>query len=576
MRARRNGADHPIVIVGGGPAGSVAALCLERLGHRALVLERAQFPRYSVGESLLPGTLAILERLGVAEAVRRARFTRKSAATFVWGEQRAPWSFSFATPKTAPWIHDHSFQVTRAEYDRILLDAAAERGATVRQRCEVLDVGLDASGRSATVRWRDGQTEESLATDFVIDASGARGVTARKLGLRRWDAYYRNMAVWSYFAGGKRYRGALEGNTLSVAFADGWIWIIPLKDDIYSVGVIADLADDKLRQLGADPFYHHCLSRCPLAGELLAGARQSDVVRVVRDWSYDATQLSLGALFLAGDAACFIDPLFSQGVHLATYSAMLAAAAIDRLRFCPDERTAVHAWYDTAYRAAYERYHKFVAAFYACNADADSPFWRSRRIRGAEDLRFADKDWFAALAGVDGAEPDAGVAALPDRAAQLAELWQHGQRSLDDDLDANELALRRLRWAAELMKDLQALAAIHWRPAEVRLVSSYKVNPGSFRLEPQLFLGDETGRTMSAYPVSPAHGALFASLQQTPLSYRDLVAALKPLGGEASPLQLVGRLWEAGFLHGEDSQGRPARVRSQLRFGGVGNEDDLS
>src|SRR3954470_19282669 len=123
--------QRQVVIAGGGPAGSVAALCLRKLGREVTLLERQPFPRYRIGESLLPGTISILSRLGLAELIAAANFPKKRAATFVWGDDRPPWTFPFATPKALPWVFDHAYQVNRAEFDKILLDAAAERGAEV-------------------------------------------------------------------------------------------------------------------------------------------------------------------------------------------------------------------------------------------------------------------------------------------------------------------------------------------------------------------------------------------------------------------------------------------------------------
>jgi 2-polyprenyl-6-methoxyphenol hydroxylase-like FAD-dependent oxidoreductase len=153
--------------------------------------------RYRLGESLLPGTLSILTRLGVADTVNEAGFVRKKAATFIWGGGRPPWSFTFGTPKTAPWVYDHSLQVTRAEYDHILLKAAAEHGAEVREECEVSDVNLSTNGVPSTVTWKDDAGNEgTLEADFVIDASGLRGSLSQKLTTREWTSI-RNMAIWS-------------------------------------------------------------------------------------------------------------------------------------------------------------------------------------------------------------------------------------------------------------------------------------------------------------------------------------------------------------------------------------------
>ncbi len=567
---------RPVIIAGGGPAGSVAALCLTRLGHDVVVLEKEKFPRYRLGESLLPGTLSILARLGVMDRIEAANFVRKRAATFLWGPDQEPWTFTFSTPRTAPWVYDHAYQVTRAEFDKILLDAARERGAEVREEHEVTDVRMEGNGGPVTVSWRNGDLDGSLRGDFVIDASGSRGIIARKMNMRRFDGYFRNMAVWSYYRGGRRFRGDLEGNIFSATFREGWIWIIPLKDDVYSVGAVVDQsASARMRAIGIETFYQECLERCPLAMEILAGATRSEKVRVIREWAYDASSVSLGRAFLCGDSACFIDPLFSQGVHLATYSAMLAAAGIDHLYRTPQDHDAVHGWYEKSYREAYNRYHEFLAAFYSVNSGLDSTFWRNRKIEGAEDRRFAGKEWFSALAGHQEAGAG-GIGELEARAAALSELWQHSRNEVTDQFDETELSLRRLRWASELMRDFRRMARITWVPREARLVSSFKVHPTSFRLERQHFIADEHGRAMTSYPLTEAHRRLFDSLKTHPLSYRELAGKLKDLKGPGTPVQIIGRLTENGFLEGFDQHGDPVRIRAALRFGGVGAEDDIS
>jgi flavin-dependent dehydrogenase len=567
----------PVIIVGGGLAGSVGALCLRKLGHDVVLFEKTKFPRYQIGESLLPGTLSILTRLGVVDKIKAANFTKKRAATFIWGSGRPPWSFTFSTPKTAPWVYNHAYQVNRAEYDQILLNAAREHGAAVKESHEATDFELALNGEPVRVSWKNCERKGILEADFVIDASGARGLTAKKMKLRRYDEYFRNMAVWSYFKGGKRFKGDLDGNIFSVTFKEGWIWIIPLKEDIYSVGVITDKANNaRMREVGQNAFYHECLKMCPLAMDIIETATQCDKVQVVREWAYEATSLSIGGFFLCGDSDCFIDPLFSQGVHLATYSAMLAASAIDYLYQHPEEAPEVHAWYGQSYRQAYNRYHEFLSAFYSCNSEQESDFWSKRKIKDANDSRFEGKDWFTAMTGQNIEAGAEGVEELEERAATLAGLWQHGKKELSDHFDETELSVRRLRWAGQLLKEFKSMATIKWASKEGRLVPSFKIHPTSFKLERQYFIGDENGRKMTTIAITEEHRKLFENLQTNPVSYQVLAEKLKGLGGQATPLQMMGRLVDDGFIQGYDKNGKPVKIRSVLRFGGVGAEDDIS
>ncbi len=567
----------PVVIAGGGPAGSVAALCLRKLGRDVVVFEKEKFPRYHIGESLLPGTLAILTRLGVIDRVKAANFTKKPGATFVWGHDRAPWTFTFSTPKTASWVFDHAYQVNRPEYDKILLDAARDHGATVNECHEVVDIDAGSNGDSARVSWKNSTAHGAVDAAFAIDGSGAAGLMAQKLGLREWDRYHRNMAIWSYFKGGKRYTGSLEGNIFSVAFDDGWIWIIPLKGDIYSIGVVTGVENNsRIRDIGAERFYQERLAMCPLATEITASAERCDDIHLLRDWSYQAARLSIGNVFLCGDSACFIDPLFSQGVHLATYSAMLAAAAIDYLYDHPADASEVHDWYAHSYRQVYNRYHKFVSAFYAAYENTTPEFWSKRKIDDVTDQRFADKEWFSTLTGHHLESGADGLKALEEQTAALVALWEHSSTNIRRDDDQTDLAVRRLRWVHELVKNFRSLSTICWTSSEVRLVPSFRVHPTSFKLERLFVIGDDTGRVMRGFAVTERHRELFESLREHPLGYSDLAGRLEQLGTESNPVQLVGRLLDEGFLQGFNKQGDPVTVRMPLRFGGVGSDDDIS
>ncbi len=566
-----------IVIVGGGPAGSVAALSLRKLGRDVALYEKQSFPRYSVGESLLPGTLSILNRLGVLEKVEAAKFVEKRAATFLWGAERRPWSFTFATPGNVQGVFDHAYQVTRSEFDQILLDAARDEGAVVNEQHEVSEVDLSSDQGPAKVHWKNCENQGVDQADFVIDASGSRGVIAKKLKLRRYDTYFRNVAMWSYFKGGKRFKGGLEGNVFTVAVPEGWIWAIPLKGDLYSVGVVTGKeSSSSIRELGVEGFFDKCWQTVPLLQEILETAERTDKVRTTGEWAYSASEFSLDRAFLCGDSACFIDPLFSQGVHLAVYSGMLAAACIDRILERPEEAEEIHHWYGRSYREIYQRYHLFLSAFYSCNADLGSEFWEKRKIAGAEDARFAGSTWFETMTGEQIQAGGEGVEELEERAAKLADLWQHDTTELGDQSDDMGLSLRRIKAANDSLKAYKRMAAIEWIGDEVRLVPSFKVHPETFKLERQCFIGDESGNTMSAFPLQEEHRELFARLKEEPLSYRELTRELKRLGSQGTPLQLVGRLMEGGFLRGFDKNGERIHVKPPLQFAGVGAEDQFS
>ena len=148
-----------------------------------MLFERQKFPRYRIGESLLPGTMSI-PASGRCDKVIAANFTKKRAATFIWGGGRPPWSFTFATPKTAPWTFDHSYQVTRAEFDQILLDAAAERGAEVKELHEISEFELGNGNEPVKLTWKNGDQSGTIETDFFIDATGASALIGRKYNLR--------------------------------------------------------------------------------------------------------------------------------------------------------------------------------------------------------------------------------------------------------------------------------------------------------------------------------------------------------------------------------------------------------
>ncbi|QMU71376.1 chloramphenicol-biosynthetic FADH2-dependent halogenase CmlS [Streptacidiphilus sp. P02-A3a] len=567
-----------VAVIGAGPAGCVAALTLQKLGHEVEVFEKGQFPRYRVGESFLPGTLSVFNRLGLQDKIDAAGFVKKPSATFLWGQDQAPWTFSFATPRTTPWVFDHAIQVKREEFDQLLLDEVRERGVTVHEGAAVTEVDIFTDTKvSLTIR--QGTVSRVVESDFVIDAGGAGSPLARQLKIRRYDEFYKNFAVWSYFKCPDPFQGDLRGTTYSITFEDGWVWMIPLKGDIYSVGLVVDRSkSNEVRELGPERFYRETLAKATRATDILGDSEMIDEVRIVHDWSYDAEHFSAGRYFLTGDSACFTDPLFSQGVHLATQSAVSAAAAIDRITQDESELDAVHQWYNRSYRETYEQYHEFLASFYtfASFTEPESEFWLKRRISESDDDRLNRKKWFDRLVQEDPTKPTtASVGDFRDRASTMISIGRHQRRELSDEYSESELNPARVRWISELTKQLNRITRLEWVGEEVLLKPYYKVEPLSFRLEQKQVLANENGLDMIKFPVEEEHRAIFQLVTKETVGYKALIKQLNDAGRQETSSQIVIRLMEAGLLAGYDKNDNPVFVQERLRFDGVGVEYEV-
>jgi FAD-dependent halogenase len=366
------------IVIGGGPAGSTAAGFLAQAGCRVLLLERARFPRYHVGESLLTATLPILDALGVTPAIEQAGFVRKPGGTFLWGARSEPWSFFF---REDPGGRTHAFHVLRSQFDHILLRHCANLGADVREEHCVLAVEYDASTRRNRVTARAANGDVTTAeAPYVIDASGQQALLGSRDQLREFDPFFKNLAVFGYFEGAEPLAGEVAGNIFSAAFADGWFWFIPLHDGTTSVGAVIDAHSFSGEAAGdAEGLYRRLIAACTPVSERLRAARLMSPVRIIRDYSYCARRFHGPGYLLVGDAACFIDPVFSTGVHLACLSGYLAADTVASI-LAGEEEPASLASYDRRYRAAFERYLKFLYSFYDHHRDPDSYFWTARKI----------------------------------------------------------------------------------------------------------------------------------------------------------------------------------------------------
>jgi len=402
------------IVVGGGPAGSTAAGFLAKSGRRVVLFEKERFPRYHIGESLLSATLPILDALGVTPAIEQAGFIRKPGGTFLWGSDREPWTFFF---REDPGGRPHAFQVVRSEFDHLLLRHAATLGTEVREGHRVRDVRYDEATKSTSVIAVDEQGSEVAAeAPYAIDASGQQALLGSRDKLREFNPFFRNLAAFAYFENAERLQGELAGNILSVAFGDGWFWFIPLHDGTTSVGAVVDatrFAHDA--QGDAEGLYHRLIAACEPVSHRLRDARLVSPVRVIRDYSYSSRRFHGPGYLLAGDSACFIDPVFSTGVHLACLSGYLAAETVNAIRDGENESDAL-ASFDRRYRAAFERYLSFLYFFYDHHVDRESYFWQARKILNPESP-LTDRVSFVRL--VSGAADLDSLAPDPEQLADL-------------------------------------------------------------------------------------------------------------------------------------------------------------
>lgn len=317
-----------VAIVGGGPAGATAACLLSERGYQVTVFEKATFPRFHIGESLLPANIPLLEKLGVRDQIE-AISIRKNGVELVSPAHPDSTMLEFADcwDKTVPF----SFHVRRSEFDEVLLNRATQLGSDVRQGWRVTDVRLGAASELSllTVRSADTNEREQLwRARFVIDASGRDTLLANSLKLKRKNAKHNSSALYAHYTNAKRLPGSHEGNISIFWFEHGWMWFIPLADGVTSVGAVCWPYYLKSRQTDTPTFFEQTLALCPALAERLEQATRVNEVEATGNYSYSAKRSQGTNYLLLGDAFAFVDPIFSSGVFLAMNSAFVGADAI--------------------------------------------------------------------------------------------------------------------------------------------------------------------------------------------------------------------------------------------------------
>ncbi|MDU9413683.1 NAD(P)/FAD-dependent oxidoreductase [Pseudomonas sp. zfem005] len=320
--------QRQVVVIGAGPSGAIAAALLKRKGHDVLILERQRFPRFSIGESLLSHCLDFIEEAGMLDAVMAAGFQIKHGAAFAWGERYTDFDFrdKFTPGKGTV------FQVQRANFDKLLADQAALQGVEIRYEEEIVAAEFGGDCPLLTVRRLDG-SEYQVETAFVLDASGYGRVLPRLLDLEAPSSFPVRQAVFTHIedriddAGFDREKILIS---IHPEHRDIWFWLIPFSNGRCSLGVVGEPSHYAGRPEDLDACLKGFIAETPNLRRLLANAVWDTPARVLGGYSANVKSLHGPGFALLGNAAEFLDPVFSSGVTIAMRSASMAAAVLDR------------------------------------------------------------------------------------------------------------------------------------------------------------------------------------------------------------------------------------------------------
>ena len=351
---------YDVAIIGGGPAGSIAAALLARAGRRVVVFEREKFPRFHIGESLLPFSMKAFSRLDLHEKIRRAGFMKKFGGEMFGSCSETGNKFYFKDAYRSQ--SDHAYQVTRADFDKLLLDHARESGVEVREQTTVARVTFAREHVDLAIG--ENGSSENVRTRYVIDASGRNSVLGNQLGIKKNYDHLQKLSLFAHYDGVWRPDGIDATLTLLIRGIDRWFWIIPLTAQRTSIGVVLDKETFRAAKMSAEDFLEQSLAEQPIIAKRMANAQRVSEVHVAADFSYRSARLHGDRWLLAGDAAGFIDPIFSSGVFLAVFSGEQCADILNEVLDRPRRAKRLFRRYERALNRAMDIYLRFVNAWY--------------------------------------------------------------------------------------------------------------------------------------------------------------------------------------------------------------------
>lgn len=352
---------YDVIIIGGGPAGSSAATTLAKAGRRVLVLEKMKFPRFHVGESLLPYNRKIFDELGLWPKIESAGFITKRGAQFLMGDGSRKVRLNFS--RGAFTEFPQSVQVERSKFDKILLDHSASCGAEVREEAAVTDYKVHETHVSICYQTPEGEKVE-LKAAFLIDASGLTNFTANRESRRDYYPGHKKIAIFGHFEGLDMPQGEEHGDILIVRRENSWFWLIPLEDNKTSVGLVLDAADFKAMRKEPQQVFDLAVADTRAVSDRFDKAMQLTPLHVVTDFSYTNDKLVSPRMVRVGDASGFIDPIFSSGVLLAMESGQQGAQAVHEALSLNQPLSAGMKRYEKDNRRRISQFWQFIENFY--------------------------------------------------------------------------------------------------------------------------------------------------------------------------------------------------------------------